>query len=427
MIQYTYSGANFEMPLLEPVLWWVILSALLLDPSFKGMRHFNLHLPWTLTWSVLAFVATIQWLSSSTWQIGNNDLRFLLEAFGLGLVLYGSTGWKSHSLLRIFAVSMVVSAVFALVLAITGWWLPPFAVTLRKDLLDPLTGPGMFVAVGLFQNSNILAGFLFWPFLFLVTRLCVPHTWKEYAVWIGFVLCATGLIFTLARGVWLGTIAAMIWFVWLSRLPSPRAVANAIAGWALISIVSFFAAWFFAPHEGFFLSLGYRQEFWQSTVDAYFKNPCILLGGYGACPVIHTASIPAIVRDDPHNLYLYMTTHFGIAGTMAILAAFFILIQAGWRRYQTNRLADLPGLRMMWACWLVFPFMAFLDSYFTTLEWRMLFFLMAVLFLRNDGEVSQRPTAQINPSKNTRFGTPGTIRPLHTEEGTDSTVNTSNE
>jgi cytochrome b561 len=47
----------------------------------------------------------------------------------------------------------------------------------------------------------------------------------------------------------------------------------------------------------------------------------------------------------------------------------------------------------LWVGWIVLPFIGILDSYFNTLEWKVLFFMMLAAFFRSQTDTPESPGA----------------------------------
>jgi O-antigen ligase len=385
VIQYTYQGDRLQISLLEPIGYWVLTVALWLDPKGLRMKR-SFSSWWILLWFLLGGWMIAQWLAADQWQAKDiREVRTIFLPLLLGGLFLCNRSWHTNMVMRFLSVSLILSSVVAIGMAVTGWWNPPFAIVIHKELWNPLTETGGRVAVGLFQNPNVYAGFLYWPILYLAAGLKVPRSLRDFILLCVFLLCITGLILSLARGVWIGAMAALLWAGWVSRSPHPRRLAIGLIVWMAVGAGLFCWAWWFAPQEGFFLSLGYRQEYWQASIAFYLQNPCMLWGGSSACALTGVGDVFTYIPEDPHNLYLYMISHYGIAGLCLMVSTLGLLIWQGWRKYQRGWMAAHPFSKAIWAGWLVFPFIAILDSYFTTLEYRVLFFMMVAITFRDDG------------------------------------------
>jgi hypothetical protein len=422
VFQYAYFGGRLSMPLIEPIIYWALIIALLGLPKLSALPTRTPF--WGLMlWIGLGGVWVMLLLATAQWGAEDgNDVRILLLPMICGLIFLWEVGWTPEKVMRFLSVAMVLSAIIAILMTISGTWDPPFTIVSHKELWNPISEIGSRVAVGFFKNSNVFAAFLFWPMLYLASALRVQVTGRNAMYWLAFLVCAIGLMLSLARGVWIGMAAALLWAAWLARRPRPRSVALGIGGWVVAGVSLFFVAWLLAPHDGFFLSLGFRQEFWKITLAYYRQNPCILWGGAIGCAQTGVGSIFQSIPDDPHNLFFYMLSHYGAAGFLLMVGTLVYLVWHGWRRYQMDRMSQAGFSRFLWAGWLAFVWMTLLDSYFTTLEYRVLFFILAAITIKQMDEWPER-SAERHGKNNRDISLTGSssgppdlpVNPIHTD------------
>lgn len=261
--------------------------------------------------------AVLSWPMAKDWRYGLNDVRQLALASAVFAALMARPDLKVGRIAFLLVALAVLSAVVADSQRLTGWFVPRFSHTYQKDLLDPLEGAGVPVAVGFFKNWNVFAAFIFWPFL-----VCLAEAaWGGRRVWaaVGVLLLGASLILSLGRSVMAGALlAGILLALFLSRL-APRRQVGLGAGVAAVAIVTVASVCATAPDSGFFLTLAMRRTLWGAAIELMRRTPPFLITGVGAHAVDYLQGFKALGRDDPHNLYLYMLVHYGALGLVAIV------------------------------------------------------------------------------------------------------------
>jgi O-antigen ligase len=135
------------------------------------------------------------------------------------------------------------------------------------------------------------------------------------------------------------------------------------------------------PQSGFFLTLGLRRVLWDAVFEMMRRTPTFLISGVGAHAIDYLQGFALLAREDPHNMYLYLLVHYGVAGLAAIVLTAWGVLGGGWHALgETRRNPDAVWTAVFsgWAALLV---MGMLDSYFTDAPWRIWFMLMLAILL----------------------------------------------
>jgi tetratricopeptide (TPR) repeat protein len=166
-------------------------------------------------------------------------------------------------------------------------------------------------------------------------------------------------------------------------------------------------------------TLGWRAQYWQSTVDILLKSPVVpfsndklhflrKLIGYGPETFIITSQLVfpqklksdntynLLLLDRPHNDYLYLTTTMGLLGLMSfisILAVFFYLCF----RYLRRATEDIDKLFLIAMAAGIVQYMADIFFNLSTISPELVFWLMLAMtcaigrFIGNKEQVSTKP------------------------------------
>ncbi len=374
--QWEFGPDPLRVALVEPVALVVLVYLIMSGtPSVERPR---LHgVAWL--WLGLAAWAGLQWLVATDWRFGARDVRQLLLA---ALILAALLRRRDFDPRRAAWIAIGVAGLSALAAdtqRLTGWFVPPFATVFSKDVLTAPTGAGVPVAVGFFTNANVFAGFIFWPFLISVGRL-IRGPQRLLAGTLTLLL-ALSLYWSLARGVIAGAVLGMV-FLFTFLKVRPRELAFGLV--TLLAALSTGVILVIAsthPQSGFFLTLGLRRVLWDAVFEMMRRTPTFLISGVGAHAIDYLQGFALLGREDPHNMYLYVLVHYGLAGLAAIVLTAWGVLGGGWQALgETRRDPDAVWIAIFsgWAALLV---MGMLDSYFTDAPWRIWFMLMLAILL----------------------------------------------
>ena len=374
--QWEFGPDPLRIALVEPVALLVLIYLMISrDPAVDHPRLHNL--AWV--WLVLAAWAALQWLVASDWRFAARDVRQLILAALLFAALLRRRDFDPRRAAWIAVGVAVASAMAADVQRLTGWFVPPFATVYYKDILTAPTGAGVPVAVGFFTNANVFAGFIFWPFLICVGLLTRGPQRKLGGVLT--VLLGLSLYWSLARGVIAGALLGTIFLVTILAVRRRWVAFGLLSALALLSAGAIVLIASIHPESGFFLTLGLRRVLWDAALEMMRRTPSFLLSGVGAHAIDYLHGFALLGRDDPHNIYLYFLTHYGLAGLAAILLTAWAVVLNGWRALRETPMRPGPVWTAVFSGWVALLVMGMLDSYFIDAPWRIWFVLMLAILL----------------------------------------------
>ena len=67
------------------------------------------------------------------------------------------------------------------------------------------------------------------------------------------------------------------------------------------------------------------------------RTPTFLISGVGAHAVDYLQGFALLGREDPHNMYLYVLVHYGLAGLAAIVLTAWGVLGGGWQALGETR------------------------------------------------------------------------------------------
>ncbi len=374
--QWEFGPDPLRVALVEPVA--LIVLVYLIVSGKPEVERPRLHgVAWL--WLGLAAWAGLQWLVASDWRFGARDGRQLILA---ALILAALLRRRDFDPRRAAWIAIGVAGLSALAAdtqRLTGWFAPPFATVYYKDVLTPPTGAGVPVAVGFFTNANVFAAFIFWPLLIAVGR--VIRGPQRLLAGVGTLLLVPSLYWSLARGVTAGAVLGMLFlaiFLFVRRRRVAFGLVTVLAAMT-IAVVLYFGSTH--PESGFFMTLGLRRVLWDAALEMMRRTPSFLLTGVGAHAVDYLQGFALLGRHDPHNIYLYFLTHYGMAGLMVILLTAWAVLSNGWRALRETPMRPGPVWIAVFSGWAALLVMGMLDSYFTDAPWRIWFMLMLAIVL----------------------------------------------
>jgi len=195
------------------------------------------------------------------------------------------------------------------------------------------------------------------------------------------VLLSLSLYWSLARGVMAGVVLGSLFlaiFIFVRRRMLAFGLVTVLAAMT-IGVVLYFGSTH--PESGFFLTLGLRRVLWDAALEMMRRTPTFLLSGVGAHAVDYLHGFALLGREDPHNLYLYLMTHYGLAGLGVMLLTAWAVLSNGWRALRETPMRPGPVWIAVFSGWAALLVMGMLDSYFTDAPWRIWFMLMLAITL----------------------------------------------
>ena len=374
--QWEFGPDPLRVALVEPVA--LVVLVYLIVSGTPSVERPRLHgVAWL--WLGLAAWAGLQWLVATDWRFGARDVRQLILA---ALILAALLRRRDFDPRRAAWIAIGVAGLSALAAdtqRLTGWFEPPFATVYYKDVLTAPTGAGVPVAVGFFTNANVFAGFIFWPFLISVGRL-IRGPQRLLAGTLTLLL-ALSLYWSLARGVIAGAVLGTVFLFMFLKVRRRELAFGLVTLLAALSTGVILVIASTHPQSGFFLTLGLRRVLWDAVFEMMRRTPTFLISGVGAHAIDYLHGFALLGREDPHNMYLYVLVHYGLAGLAAIVLTAWGVLGGGWLALgETRRNPDAVWIAIFsgWAALLV---MGMLDSYFTDAPWRIWFMLMLAILL----------------------------------------------
>jgi O-antigen ligase len=393
-IQWPFSGLlPLELALIDLILVVICLVWIVKTPDLRGAvaKAFEHPLLWILAaWAIWALFL---WIVSSDWAYLINETRWLFlgtAAFAF-LMSVLQSDWR-----RMVAIFLVFAAFIAAVTdlqGLTGFFKPPFAALMEKEIwVSPTEAVTQPVAVGFFRHPNVFGAFVLWPLLLTVGFLSDRR--KRLLGILGILFFGASLYLSYYRTLFLGVGFALAIFILIRSRLSPRLVGWLIAGIALLVIAGSVLALQLFPNLEFFTNLWFRVRLWESSLNAIQSEPIILLLGSGFSPSAELLLNAA--RSDPHNAFLYMTMHYGLPGLLLFLAIIGLVIREGWKAYRDGTFLAEPLLAALWSGLLAWFLTDLIDSRLSTPEWQMMFMLILALFFSRlkQGAVKSVPAEQ---------------------------------
>ncbi|MFN2300103.1 MAG: O-antigen ligase family protein [Anaerolineales bacterium] len=276
--------------------------------------------------SALALLAGILFLLSSNWDMRRSMALDWLAAGLVFLCLLRSpiADWKRMAWL--FVLAALPNVILGGLQHIAGIGLAP------KDFSGWGADASGSPVFGLFQHSNDLAVFLYWPFLAVIGLAYACRGWKRIA---SIVLAAFfGLIiyWTISRSILITLLLLVVLFLLVSLLPQRKWFARVCAAACAIGCLGF--VWIAATHSTAEINtiLSGRLDLWNRTASLIGQDKLLLPLGYIELPPENTQ-----IYWIPHNIYLLFWILYGWLGPILLAGAGILLLRAGWIRYEQLR------------------------------------------------------------------------------------------
>jgi O-antigen ligase len=353
-------------------LVWIANSPDIRKSIFNAFAH-------PIAWILAAWAAwsAVLWLVSSDWAYLINETRWLflsLVAFAF-LMSVLRTDWQR--MVGIFLVFAAITTVITDLQGLTGFFKPPFAALVEKDIwISATESVSQTVAVGFFRHPNVFGAFVLWPLLLMAGLL--PDRKKRILAILGVIFFGASLYLSYYRTLFLGVgFALAVFFLLRTKLPT-RLVGWLIAGMAALGVAGSVLALNLFPTMDFFTNLWFRVRLWQSSLASLQREPIILLLGSGFAP--SPELLRAAARSDPHNAYLYMVMHYGLPGLLLFIAIIWIVMREGWKAYRDGTFRREPLLAAIFSGFLAWFLTGLIDSRLSIPEWQMMFMLVLALF-----------------------------------------------
>jgi hypothetical protein len=281
---------------------------------------------WIRGLSALAVWSGVVWILSVNWEARRTITSDWLLAVLVFLCLLRSPvkDWKRIALLLILA---------ALPSLILGGWQHALGIGLApKDLTGWGEDASSYPVSGLFQHSNDLAVYLYWPVL-LSTGLSFAYQTRKRLIFAALaVLFGLILYWTISRSTLITLAFLAVLLPFLLFLPRRRDFLLVLAAGA--AIAALVLVWILLTHsiDQINLLLSGRLNLWDRALQFIKRDPLFLPFGYLTIP-------PEWVRIFwlPHNIYLLFWIEYGWMGILLMAGAAVLLLREGLTRYEKLR------------------------------------------------------------------------------------------
>ena len=339
---------------LEEEITWQTLKSFVRGKIKKLIVDNPLLLP-ALVYAVIYVLAAIFSIDfwTSWWGIGTKQGTFTLLYIILFFILLASA-IQNNSQIERLVTSLILGSI---PVCIYGW--------VQFLGFDPLEWDSISISPvhSTLGYSLYLGAYLALVIPFTFSRIISGWGIERYHVWLYgsvMLLQVTCLLFTLARGAWLGlligcvVLLGLLVFVWRKKKLAILSVLIIIGGGLIFSALN--TGWAlpisdqyewvsnFQITQARAFSNSERLTIWRHTLPMIIKRPFL---GYGPetfltafwshYPLESNQLLEGVHPWDPHNLFLYQLTAVGIFGTLALLwviIRFFRITLAALRRYE---------------------------------------------------------------------------------------------
>lgn len=268
-----------------------------------------------LTFPVMIYLAVLTWTSLRS-NLEAEGIKALVQTFvtcGVTVAVFANMVTDAESMVRSFI------------------WIPVFCVPIA--VLEIVTGS--FNVLGLHKNSiggSMAAGVIILANLWYSK---VEYTGKRYLIWLLLVL-AGGLLLSLSRGAWIGTIVGLT----VSGLLWGR--ITLVIRTLLASVPVLLVLWFLLPSEKREYATGFqadrenikvRMKTQENLQEIIFQEPVFGVG------------IGLRKQVDATNFVLVTLAESGVIGLVAIICVFGTILKVGFTvcRSDTNQRFVLCG------------------------------------------------------------------------------------
>lgn len=198
--------------------------------------------------------------------------------------------------------------------------------------LTGLGDPVVTNAVGTFGHFNAFGPYLM-LFVPLMISLAISGEFISRKVSIPLAGLAIGaLILTYSRSILLGTVLGLVVMFMVKYRDKPFLVLTCISG--IASLVVFTTITFMARGYEESLSLFFRLDIWQKTLDVIFRDPITFFLGTGSGTHLYWTQYEARGHYySPHNAYLMIWLETGVFGLLSFFSIFVILFLRSAKTY----------------------------------------------------------------------------------------------
>jgi len=259
-------------------------------------------------------------------------LTLYLELAGISIFVLPSWSDSSDALTAINIIATIVVLVESLVYIVPEGYTA--TVPLTMIAIQPL---GQLI-VGNPNTVGILAGVGSIGGLYRLLQMRLP----TYGIL--FVICTTGVILSLSRGVWLafGIATTVIFLDWVNQ-------PNAAIAWIIFSfagIIFLILTSLFEISNIYQVSLSNRGFLWEASIQAFKKKPIVGYGLMGAGSAIEPfVEVDRLAGRSEHNSYLRMLVATGITGSIFYMSMHIAgLWKMSSRLFQSHVTPALPFL-----------------------------------------------------------------------------------
>lgn len=300
-------------------LLFCIIGAWAVENVLGGMKFIPFeNLPIMVTTFLFLLWGTISVSTSVDPGISIRRFSHIVIGVGASYMFYDFFSRDERNIRRIVAIILVMTSVFSV-------------ATVATAVYSLVAGLPIYKQLGLWlMGSNALGSLLCHSIPIMLTAgLClVPR--KCFKVFFA-VLMLLALFFSFARTAWIGTLVAVAFLIWKSRMKWP-------IQFAIVTCLIVIAWWFPAGGEGFFQYITGerytgRQQIWKASWTMACDHPIFGVGPGNAMYLMSEyVADPEYARlfevVDAHNLYLKNAAEMGFMSPVIWLALFCVFIHS---------------------------------------------------------------------------------------------------
>lgn len=288
--------------------------------------------------SAMAAWAGILWILASNWEYRRTVTSDWLLALPVFLCLLRSPVRDWRRLAQLMVLAALPNVILGIVQHALGIGLAP------KDLSgwgEEATGSPV---IGLFQHSNDLALYLYWPFLLAIGLSFASRGVKRLAYAATAVLFAVTLYWSFSRSILITLAVLAVLLPFAISQSRKRTFLLVLAAGAVLAALAL--AWIVQNHsyQEINRSLSGRLTLWERTLQLITEDPLYLPLGYLISPPGSSQ-----IFWFPHNVYLLFWVEFGWFGLFLLVGGAVQLLREGWMRYE--KLQTYKPAAVVWLGW----------------------------------------------------------------------------
>jgi O-antigen ligase len=282
--------------------------------------------------------AGMVWILSANWENRRMVTFNWLLALPVFLCLLRSPVRDWRRLAQLMVLAALPNVILGIVQHVLGIGLAP------KDLSGWGKEATSSPVTGLFQHSNDLALYLYWPFLLSIGLSFAFRGVKRLVYTATAVLLAVTLYWSFSRSILITLTVLAVLLTLAITLSRKRIFLVILAAGTALAVLAL--VWIVQTHSYGEINrlLSGRLTLWERTLQLISEDPLYLPLGYLIPPPDGTR-----VFWLPHNVYLLFWVEFGWFGLFLLVGGAVYLLREGWMRYEKLR-AHKPAA-VVWLGW----------------------------------------------------------------------------